>query len=383
MSIRWRLTLLYSVLLFGLAALVVAGVYAGLARSLDDEPISQTVNVTQFMVGPDGRVIRQERPVRAQIQGLEELVNDRALDQLRRYSFGALGLLFVASLGIGWLVAGRVLRPIGEITGVARDIQAHDLSRRIDLRGPPNDELKQLADTFDAMLARLDQAFAAQREFIQETSHELRNPLAVIRTNLDVALADPDTTAAEFRETTGVIARTVDRMSHVVDDLLRYARHGAPQLAKEPVDLASVVTDAAEEFRAPAESRDVALEAVAPEGIWVQGDRVALRQALANLLANAVRHAPEGSRVRVAAGVDRGWAWMAVEDQGPGIPEDERDLVFHRFWRKDAEGAPAGSGLGLSIVRQVAEGHGGEVRLASEVGQGATFSVWLPAISAP
>ena len=379
MSIRLRLTVLYSVLLFGLAALVVAGVYAALARSLDDEPVSQTINVSQFMVGPNGEVIRQERPVRAQVRTLEQVVNDRAIDQLRRYSFFGLGLLFVASLGVGWFVAGRVLRPIGQITSVARDIQATDLSRRIDLRGPPTDELKQLADTFDAMLARLDLAFGAQREFIQETSHELRNPLAVIRTNLDVALADPDASADDLREAAGVVARTVDRMTHVVDDLLRYARHGAPQLDREPVDLADVVGEAVEEFRAPAEARDLELESVAPSGLWVQGDRVALRQALANLVENACRLAPKGSRVRVAAGLDGGWAWMAVEDQGPGLAEEERDLVFHRFWRKATPEAPAGSGLGLSIVRQVAEGHGGEVRLASEEGRGSTFSIWLPA----
>jgi signal transduction histidine kinase len=377
-SIRWRLTVLYSVVLFGLAALVVAGLYAALARSLDDEPVSRTINVTRFMVGPDGRVIREERPVRAEFQSLEQVINDRAIRQLRRYSFVGLGLLFVASLGVGWLVAGRVLRPVHDITEVARDIQATDLARRIDMRGPPTDELKQLADTFDAMLARLDDAFAAQREFIQETSHELRNPLAVIRTNLDVALADPDASAEDLRETAGVVARTVDRMSHVVDDLLRYARHGAPQLEREAVDLAEVVTEAADEFRATAESRHLQLEAAAPAGLSVQGDRVALRQALTNLLDNACRIAPEGSRIRVAAGEESGWAWMAVEDQGPGLADEEQELVFHRFWRKSTDDAPAGSGLGLSIVRQVAEGHGGQVRLASEPGKGATFSIWVP-----
>src|SRR5699024_5966151 len=127
---------------------------------------------------------------RAQYQSVEQLANERALALLRTYSTTALGLLFLASLGVGWIVAGRVLAPIGRITAVARDISAGDLARRIDLRGPP-DELKELADTFDAMLARLDDAFAGQQRFVQEASHELRNPLAVIRTNLDVALTDP------------------------------------------------------------------------------------------------------------------------------------------------------------------------------------------------
>lgn len=383
-SIRVRLTLLYSVLLFGLAALVVAGVYVALSRTLDDEPVSRTVNVSFLMVDPrTNQVIRGEQPVRAQISGLEHLINERALEQLRNYSFGALGVLFVASLGVGWFVAGRVLRPIGHITDVANEIQATDLSRRIDLKGP-DDELKQLADTFDAMLGRLDAAFEAQRRFIQDTSHELRNPLAVIRTNLDVALSDPEASVDDLRDAGTVVQRTVDRLTHLVDDLLQFARHGAPTFAHEPVDLADVVAEAAAEFSGPADERHLTIEAVAPPGLWVIGDRVALRQALHNLVGNAVRLAPESSTVRLAAGNDRGWTWMAVEDQGPGIPEAERDLVFQRFWRKGRDGGDGerGSGLGLTIVRQVAEGHNGEVRLASEEGRGSTFSLWLPAAPA-
>ena len=379
-SIRVRLTLLYSVLLFGLAALVVAGVYTALSRDLKDEPISENINVTQLMVGPDGRVIRQERTVRAQISGLEHLVNERALEKLRNYSYASLGVLFVASLGVGWLVAGRVVRPIGRITDVANDIQATDLSRRIALDGP-DDELKHLADTFDAMLERLDAAFSAQQRFIQDTSHELRNPLAVMRTNLDVALSDPDAPADELRRSAAVVARTVDRLTHLVDDLLQFARHGTPSFSHEPVDLADVVGEVAAEFEGPAAERQVRIDAVAPPGLVVVGDRVALRQALHNLAGNAVRVAPAGSTVRLAGGRDGGWIWMAVEDRGPGIPDTERELVFQRFWRKARadEADTPGSGLGLTIVRQVAEGHNGEVRLASEEGEGTTFSVWLPA----
>ncbi len=379
-SIRVRLTLLYSVLLFGLAALVVAGVYVALSRDLHDEPISQTINVTRLMVDPrTGQVIREEQPLRAEISGLEHLINQRALERLRNYSFASLGVLFVASLGVGWIVAGRVLRPIGHITDVANEIQATDLSRRIALEGP-DDELKQLADTFDAMLGRLDAAFEAQRRFIQDTSHELRNPLAVMRTNLDVALSDPDASADDLRRAASVVERTVDRLTHLVDDLLQFARHGAPTFAHEPVDLAEVVHEVSAEFTGPAEGRDLDLDAVAPADLWVIGDRMALRQARHNRVGNAVRLAPVGSTVRIAAGRDRGWVWMAVEDRGPGIPESERDLVFQRFWRKArAEDGEQGSGLGLTIVRQVAEGHNGEVRLASEEGRGATFSVWLPA----
>jgi signal transduction histidine kinase len=379
-SVRFRLTAIYSLLLFGLAALVVGGVYTGLARDLDGEPVSRTYQVQ--IVSPEGVPIRSET-VQAEFQSFEHLVNRSALDQLRSYSFFALGLLFLASLGVGWFVAGRVLRPIGWITGVAREIQATDLTRRIGLGGP-KDELRDLADTFDEMLGRLEDAFDAQRRLIQDASHELRNPLAVMRTNIDVVLSDPDATAEDLRRTAVVVGRTTDRMSHLVDDLLTYARQGLPDNAWQPVELASVVAETADEFRAPAAARGLRIETSVTAGVQAMADRTALKQALANLAGNAVRLAPEGTAVTLACGQAEGWAYLSVADEGPGIAPSDHAKVFERFWR--AEGPAAGndgerrSGLGLPIVRQIAERHGGSVALASAEGTGSTFVLWLPAV---
>lgn len=384
-SIRFRLTALYSLVLFGLAATLVAGIYLALAARLDDtNPISRDVPVVYVQPLPNGGAIVQEGTVPVEdLRTIEQTVNRRALQLLRTYTFSALGLLFVASLGVGWLVAGRVLAPIDRITAVARDIQATDLSRRINLRGPP-DELKDLADTFDDMLGRLDDAFRQQRRFIQEASHELRNPLAVIRTNLDVALADPEATTDDLRGTAEVVNRSVARMGVLVNDLLAYAREGAPARERTRVALAGVVDDTVAEFEATAAARRLRLEAQVSAPAEVDGDRVALRQVVANLVANAVRLAPEGTAVRVASGRDGVWAWIAVDDAGPGIPEVERELVFERFWR--AGGRPARaegrSGLGLAIVRHIAEDHDGQVRVAANTRGGSTFTVWLPAAGA-
>jgi len=379
-SIRFRLTALYSLVLFGLAATLVAGIYLALAARLDDSPISRDVPVVYVQPLPNGGAIVQEGTVPVDTRTIEESVNRRALQLLRTYTFSALGLLFVASLGVGWLVAGRVLAPIDRITAVARDIQATDLSRRINLRGPA-DELKDLADTFDDMLGRLDEAFRQQRRFIQEASHELRNPLAVIRTNLDVALADPDATPEDLRATAEVVDRSVARMTVLVNDLLTYAREGAPARERTRVALAGVVDDTVAEFEASAAARHLRLEAQVAAPSDVDGDRVALRQVVANLVANAVRLAPEGTAVRVASGAQGAWAWIAVDDAGPGVPEVERDLIFERFWR--AGGRPSRaegrSGLGLAIVRHIAEDHGGQVRMAANGRGGSTFTVWLPA----
>ncbi len=380
-SIRFRLTALYSLFLFGLAALVLIGIYVGLDRRLNEQDaVSRRFLVVREEPVPGGVILRRET-VQARYKSVEQLANERALGLLRSYSFVALGLLFLASLAVGWMVAGRVLGPIDRITGVARDIQATDLSRRIALAGPP-DELKDLADTFDAMLGRLDEAFEGQRRFIQETSHELRNPLAVIRTNLEVALADPDVDPIELRRIAELVHRTVERMSRIVDDLLSHAREGASSRELAPVAIGPVVADVTAEFAAPAATRRLRLDVAAEPGLRVLGDRVALRQALANLLANAVRLAPERSRVRVTAGSQRGWVWMMVEDEGPGIPAEQRDLVFRRHWSGGEASGPEDlrSGLGLAIVRQIAEAHRGTVAVGPSAAGGSVFTVWVPAL---
>ena len=378
-SIRVRLTLLYSGVLFLVAAVLVASLYLGLSLSLRDEPVSQTVVVEQVPVN-DGS--RTERRTLVDAQAFEHQVNERTLRNLRTFSLGALAALFVASLAVGWVIAGRVLAPIGRITGVAREIQATDLSRRIRMQGP-NDELKQLADTFDAMLARIDAAFAAQQQFLADASHELRNPLAIIRTNADLALSDPDPQEEELRQAVVVVKRASDRMARLVDDLLALARREAPTFAIEPVDLGRAASEASDEFLAPAEARGIVLDRAVAPGVVVMGDSDALKRAIGNLLENAVRLAPADSRIRLAVGSERDLAWVAVSDEGPGIAPEHQPRVFDRFWRADKarSRADGGTGLGLSIVRQIAQTHGGDVQLQSRVGVGSTFTIWLPVAS--
>jgi len=366
-SIRFRMTLLYSSVLFALAALLVGSLYLGLSLSLRNEPLSREQAAQVFPGEPF-----------ADRRSFERTVNERTLRNLRTFSVGALGALFVASLGVGWVIAGRVLAPIERISGVARQIQATNLSRRIELTGP-DDELRRLADTFDAMLARLDAAFEAQRRFVADASHELRNPLATIQANLDVALADPQPSTGSLRETAVVVRRASTRMARLVDDLLALARLEAPTTRREPVELGALVREVADEFRAPAGRRGLRLEHAAADAPTVEGDREGLKRALANLVDNAVRAAPPGSPVRLAVGSDGGRAWMAVADEGPGIAADQQGRIFDRFARLDGgrSRAEGGSGLGLAIVRELAEAHGGSVEVASRPGHGATFTIWL------
>ncbi len=377
-SIRFRMTVVYSVILFSLASIVVAVIYMGLVRTLNEIDVTKQVD-TPLGYTADGRAIVLRQEFIDESQAIEKAANTRAITTLRNYSYGALGALFATSLVVGWFVSGRLLRPIGRITRVAQDIQATDLSRRIELQGP-DDELKKLADTFDDMLGRIDDAFRSQRDFIHEASHELRNPLAVIRTNVEVTLSDPDASAEDLRHTAEVVQTSSERMSRLVDDLLVYARKGSLSMERDTVDVGGIIGEAVQEFAASASAAGVRLESFAPEGLFVDGDRLALRQALANLIANAIRVSSVDTVVRVTAGLEDPWVWIAVSDQGPGIAAEDRERVFQRFWRGEPsqERGEVRSGLGLTIVRQVAEAHGGEVKLVSEPGKGSAFAIWLP-----
>ncbi len=376
-SVRFRLTMLYSVMLFGVASMVLGGIYWGLTRSLDQQISSELSRQSSIAFDVDQDRYEERRE-------FELLVDQRTLQTLRQNSMVGLGALFVLSFGVGWFTAGRVLTPIGRITRVARDIQATDLSRRIGLLGP-DDDLKQLADTFDAMLDRLEHAFKNQQRLIHDTSHELRNPLAVMRTNLDVTLSDPAADLDQYRQTTEVVRRSSERMSKLVEDLLAYARHEAATRVEGPVNLSQLTIELAEEFEGAVQHAGLRLELdVAPKLSVVGHDR-SLEQALANLLANAVRFAPVDTAITLTAAQHADWVWVSVSDEGPGITEADRDRVFKRYVRlsEGEEGRPhlaggKGSGIGLAIVRDIVESHRGNVSIVDSA-SGATFAMWLPA----
>ncbi|MCE2531646.1 MAG: HAMP domain-containing histidine kinase [Acidimicrobiia bacterium] len=378
-SIRFRLALVYSLLLFGLGAIVVGGIYWGLARNLDESPLSQSIGLDELQAGGGVESV-EEQAIRELLVATEIDANERAMQTLQDYSLIALAVLFGASMIVGWSLAGHVLKPVGRITAVARRISATDLSQRIALDGPP-DELRRLADTFDDMLDRLDRSFDAQRGFVEDASHELRNPLAVIRSNLDTTLADPDATTEDYRFVAEQVSRSTERMSRVVDDLVTFARHETRPQHLTLVDIGDLARQGAAEFGGYAANHDVRLACEPPSGLLALGDAGSLRQALANLLSNALRVAPPGSEVRVTAGGEGAWVWLAVTDEGPGIPTAEQERVFQRFQRgRQASGE--GRGLGLAIVRQIAESHRGEARLTSTDGAGSTFTILLPATGA-
>jgi len=258
---------------------------------------------------------------------------------------------------------------------VARDITATDLSRRIEMQGV-DDELKQMADTFDGMLDRLQGAFEDQRRFVHEASHELRNPIAVAQTNLELALQTED--KDELADAAKVALRSTQRMGVLVEGLLEQARTGVPELHLEQIDVGLLVSEIAEESSAVAARRNINVHAgaTATEDLVINGDGPAIRRAISNLVSNAVRLAPEDSTIHLAARRHGECVDVTVADEGPGIDPAQHEAIFQRFWRGQDVGA--GSGLGLSIVRRIAERHGGTATVQSAPGTGSTFTLRLP-----
>jgi two-component system, OmpR family, sensor kinase len=278
-------------------------------------------------------------------------------------------VMLLASLFI-WLAAGRAMAPLQALARTARRISETDLSRRIPVQG--SDEIAQLGRTLNAMLDRLETAFADQREFLADVSHELRTPITVIRGHLDTLGDDP----RERQEAIVVIQDELDRMNRFVDDLLLLVRAARPDfLRPEPLDLDLLTHGVFSKARLLAD-RSWVLEGT---GIGlITGDPQRLTQAVMNLAANAANHTGPGEPVWIGSSLRSGEARVWVRDEGPGIPTEEQLLIFERFARSQTVRGRGGAGLGLAIVKAIAVAHEGWVELESEIGSGARFTIVLP-----
>ncbi len=280
----------------------------------------------------------------------------------------------MVGLWLGWLLAGRTLRPLTQITATARRVADRNLHERIGLSGP-RDELRELADTFDDMLARLDAAFDGQRRFVANASHELRTPLAVNRTVLEVAMARPGapTELVRLGET---LLEVNARHERLIDGLLLLARSEQAVSDPVPVDLADVAARVHEQFAG--EARGLTFERSGTPAPTT-GDPVLLERLAQNLVENAIRHNVAAGRVTVTTGSEAGRALLTVTNTGPVVPAYEVAGLFEPFRRlTDRVGSARGTGLGLSIVRSVARAHGGDVAAHPNPGGGLVVEVSLP-----
>ncbi len=324
---------------------------------------------------------------------LADLVDNVALelraDTLRQLVVQSLIALFAmagVSVLLGWWMAGRMLRPLHEIAGTMREISEQRLDRRVALDGPP-DELKELADQFDAMLDRLQVAFASQREFVANASHELRTPLAIIRTELDVTLAGVESGAStpeDLRHMGEVVRRAIGRTEDLIERLMVLARAGEPLTRSEPFNLAQAAERALEAHRARIEERGIETQ-LDLQRARLTGDPVLLDSLVSNLVDNAVRYNEDGGRLVVATREEAGSAVLRVENEGAEVRPEEVARLFERFSRGDRSRSrdTGGYGLGLAIVQAIAGAHRGTVDARPRDGGGLVVEVRLPLPSRP
>jgi heavy metal sensor kinase len=344
----------------------------GVARTLESQGGPVRVMTERVLIG--GREFR----IRAIVSevGARQQVHSLWL-QLAMIS---ITVLVLGGAG-GIFLAHRLLGPLARMADRARRITADELHERLSVEAE-SEELEQLRDAFNATLARLEESFSQLRRFTADASHEIRTPLTALRSVGEVALQG-DRSKDEYRDVLGTMLEEVDRLSRLADELLTIARveGGQARYHFEPLDFASLLREVAEQLSVLAEERDQTLEVRAETPVPVEGDRLALRQALINLIDNAIKYSPEGTRVEVRAYSGADGAIVDVEDEGPGIPPEHTERIFERFYRIDPSRSRemGGTGLGLSLVKLAVRAHGGTVTALSNAPRpGSTFRLTLP-----
>jgi signal transduction histidine kinase len=309
---------------------------------------------------------RSGQLVAIQFRDLERAQIDGPIRMLVLVGVGAL----IGAVAVGYIIAGRVLAPVRQVRTTAEQIDESDLTRRIEVNG--NDDVAQLARTFNRMLDRLQSAFTTQRRFLDDAGHELRTPITVIRGHLEVMSDDP----ADREHTMALVIAELDRMKRIVDDLLLLAKSEQPDfLHPSSIDLSDLTVESLATARVLGDRR-WRLDALAEETVRADGER--LTQALMQLTENAVAHTRPEDLIAIGSAVRDGRVELWVRDTGRGVAPDVREQIFDRFARADGAATREGAGLGLAIVASIAEAHGGRVRLDSTPGQGATFTLDLP-----
>jgi signal transduction histidine kinase len=391
LTVRARLTLLYTGLFAVCGAVVVAIAYAQVARlpvqgqvqgkggrhpsAADLARFAAQCRSEEASAHPDPAVLAKCASFYQQ-QGAQ---NQRQLtdSHLLQYSLITLAVVIALAALLGWIFSGRALRPVHRITAAARAASEHNLSARVAPRGP-RDELRELAETFDEMLGRLQAAFEGQQRFMANASHELRTPLAVMRATVDVVLGNPDSTPGDLRAMAVDIRAAVDHAEHLIGALLLLARNEQGLTVREVTDLAT----AAEDVLDSAGPGDRRVHAVL-EPALVSGDPVLAERLIANLVDNAIRYNRADGDIWLSTRTVAGSSQLTVANTGPAITPAEAGRLFRPFQRLHDRTSPDGFGLGLAIVASIAAIHGGTVTARPRDGGGLSVTVTIPSAGAP
>ncbi len=371
-TVRWRLTLLYGALFLGCGAALLAITYALVANATSDHP-----SLASFLEHRFGPVPPEARAASRFIRSQQQISD---LHQLEIESAIALAIMAIASMLLGWVVAGRVLRPLRTITTTTRQISETNLGRRLAMRGP-RDELTELAETIDGLLARLETAFEAQRRFVANASHELRTPLAMMRTTLDVAVAKPQGVPAQTRELDADLRLDLDHADRLLESFLVLARAQHHELGDQtPVALQQLIAAALEARAGEIAASQIHVHTeITP--VQVRGSETLLARMLSNVIENAVRYNQPHGSIRVVLARDRENARLVIDSAGVVLDDGAVAQLTQPFRRLGQERTRQqnGHGLGLSIVAAVAQAHGGTLTLHALVKGGLRVQLTLPA----
>jgi signal transduction histidine kinase len=384
-KVRARLTLIYAALFFIAGSALLGLTYGLVASSLQVQPPPATTVSPQKLdtlygeckPGPaktaNKAACRQAEAYTAGSQAQRQ----EALTHLLQFSLVGLGVMTVASGGLGWFMSGRVLGPVRVITETARRASERHLGQRLALTGA-SDELKELADTFDDMLERLDAAFATQRRFVADASHELRTPLTVMRTAIDVTLVKPSPTTRQLTDMAVRVRRSIDRAESMIEALLTLAVSDQGKLSTEFTDLATWADDAIDAAAPEIERLNLKVDTKL-DPAETTGDPQLLERMIQNLVDNAIRHNEPGGWIRLRTGSSDETAYLEIANSGPFIPDDAVPSLFEPFRRMEARtGIRDGVGLGLSIARSVVTAHRATVTARSQPAGGLDISVVIP-----
>jgi signal transduction histidine kinase len=380
-TVRMRLTVLYGAL-FVVSGAVLLAIASGVAVS--SSRVSATA-ANQAVLSPLTRDQIRIHELQDQLANAESQLHSGVSHGLLVGSAIALGIMTVVSLAVGWLVAGRVLRPLRLMTAATQRISADSLHERLAVAGP-GDELKDLADTIDGLLGRLEGAFAAQRRFVANASHELRTPLTTMRASVDVAVAKPEPVPAQTIALADRLRAELDRVDGLLDGFLALARAQHGDLPARTTLSLEYVTAAALAVRADAiAARHLTVHHVTGAGgTWVTGSQALLCRMVDNVLDNAIGHNRDGGWVSVSTGAEGHLAHLVVETGGDVLDQDQVSQLAQPFRRLGADrtGSDRGSGLGLSIVEAIAGAHGGTLDLRARPEGGLRVSIALPLAAA-
>ncbi|MGZ4345900.1 MAG: HAMP domain-containing sensor histidine kinase [Gaiellaceae bacterium] len=380
LTVRARLTVLYTGL-FAVCGAIVVGVSYILVARLEPQAQGQQAPARflarcrseQLSPHPNDRLLAKCSAY-FQLQGARHQ-RDVTLSHLLQYSLITLAVVIALAAVLGWIAAGRALRPVHRITAAARAASEHNLSARVALRGP-RDELHELAETFDEMLDRLQVAFEGQRRFIANASHELRTPLAVMGATVDVVLDNPASTPADLREMATDIRAAVDHAEHLIGALLILAHNERGLTVHDEVDLATVAEDVLD----TAGLRDRRVRATLEPAV-ISGDPVLVERLVANLVDNAVRYNTAAGEIWVGTRTLAGKSHLTVANTGPPIRPADVDRIFEPFQRLNDRSSQEGFGLGLTIVASIAAVHGGVATARPRNDGGLSITVTIPALT--